>query len=112
MCRRTVSTLFLSVVLWSGSEDSKDKIAKDAKETSAEDAQEMGSGAPAPATTDTSDDTKSSGSDSEATPEETGTTQTPRVGPYSHKRGLLGHGGLCKDCSECTYPHCPFGKGT
>ena len=24
---------------------------------------------------------------------------------------LLGHGGLCKDCSECTYPHCPFGKG-
>ncbi len=24
---------------------------------------------------------------------------------------LLGHGGLCKDCSECTFPHCPFGKG-
>ena len=24
---------------------------------------------------------------------------------------LLGHGGLCKDCSECKYPHCPFGKG-
>ncbi len=24
---------------------------------------------------------------------------------------LLGHGGLCKDCLECTYPHCPFGKG-
>lgn len=24
---------------------------------------------------------------------------------------LLGHGGLCKDCAECTYPHCPFGKG-
>lgn len=24
---------------------------------------------------------------------------------------LLGHGGLCRDCSECTYPHCPFGKG-
>jgi len=24
---------------------------------------------------------------------------------------LLGHGGLCKDCEECTYPHCPFGKG-
>jgi molybdenum cofactor synthesis domain-containing protein len=23
---------------------------------------------------------------------------------------LLGHGGLCKDCQECTYPHCPFGK--
>jgi molybdenum cofactor synthesis domain-containing protein len=23
---------------------------------------------------------------------------------------LLGHGGLCKDCPECTYPHCPFGK--
>jgi molybdopterin biosynthesis enzyme len=25
---------------------------------------------------------------------------------------FLGHGGLCKDCPECTYPHCPFGKGT
>ncbi len=24
---------------------------------------------------------------------------------------FLGHGGLCKDCTECTYPHCPFGKG-
>lgn len=24
---------------------------------------------------------------------------------------LLGHGGLCKDCPDCTYPHCPFGKG-
>jgi hypothetical protein len=23
---------------------------------------------------------------------------------------FLGHGGLCKDCQECTYPHCPFGK--
>jgi len=23
---------------------------------------------------------------------------------------LLGHGGLCRDCSECSYPHCPFGK--
>jgi molybdenum cofactor synthesis domain-containing protein len=23
---------------------------------------------------------------------------------------FLGHGGLCKDCEECTYPHCPFGK--
>ena len=23
---------------------------------------------------------------------------------------LLGHGGLCKDCEECVYPHCPFGK--
>jgi molybdenum cofactor synthesis domain-containing protein len=23
---------------------------------------------------------------------------------------FLGHGGLCKDCRECTYPHCPFGK--
>ena len=23
---------------------------------------------------------------------------------------LLGHGGLCKDCPECSYPHCPFGK--
>ncbi len=25
---------------------------------------------------------------------------------------LLGHGGLCRDCRNCTYPHCPFGKGT
>ncbi|MEJ2730783.1 MAG: molybdopterin-binding protein [Deltaproteobacteria bacterium] len=25
---------------------------------------------------------------------------------------FLGHGGLCKDCEQCTYPHCPFGKGT
>ena len=22
-----------------------------------------------------------------------------------------GHGGLCRDCPECSYPHCPFGKG-
>ena len=25
---------------------------------------------------------------------------------------FLGHGGLCQDCPECTYPHCSFGKGT
>ncbi len=25
---------------------------------------------------------------------------------------LLGHGGLCRDCPQCSYPHCPFGKGT
>lgn len=24
---------------------------------------------------------------------------------------FLGHGGLCKDCPECIYPRCPFGKG-
>jgi hypothetical protein len=24
---------------------------------------------------------------------------------------LLGHGGLCRDCPECSYPSCPFGKG-
>ncbi len=24
---------------------------------------------------------------------------------------LIGHGGLCLDCKQCTYPHCPFGKG-
>jgi len=24
---------------------------------------------------------------------------------------LIGHGGLCQDCPECAYPHCPFGKG-
>ena len=23
---------------------------------------------------------------------------------------FLGHGGLCKDCETCVYPHCPFGK--
>ena len=23
---------------------------------------------------------------------------------------FLGHGGLCMDCPECLYPHCPFGK--
>ena len=25
---------------------------------------------------------------------------------------FLGHGGLCKDCEKCVYPHCPFGKGS
>jgi len=24
---------------------------------------------------------------------------------------FLGHGGLCLDCPECSYPDCPFGKG-
>jgi len=24
---------------------------------------------------------------------------------------LLGHGGLCRDCEPCIFPHCPFGKG-
>lgn len=24
---------------------------------------------------------------------------------------FIGHGGLCKDCPECSYPHCPFCKG-
>lgn len=24
---------------------------------------------------------------------------------------FIGHGGLCRDCAECSYPHCPFGKG-
>ena len=24
---------------------------------------------------------------------------------------FIGHGGLCKECPDCTYPHCPFGKG-
>ena len=24
---------------------------------------------------------------------------------------FLGHGGLCRDCAECTYPHCTFGRG-
>ena len=25
---------------------------------------------------------------------------------------FLGHGGLCRDCPTCTYPHCPFGKSS
>lgn len=25
---------------------------------------------------------------------------------------FLGHGGLCKTCKECSYPHCHFGKGS
>jgi hypothetical protein len=24
---------------------------------------------------------------------------------------FMGHGGLCRDCPECSFPHCPFGKG-
>ena len=27
------------------------------------------------------------------------------------ERAFIGHGGLCQDCAECSYPHCPFGKG-
>ncbi len=38
----------------------------------------------------------------------------PRIlaGEHIGKKELafLGHGGLCKDCEECVYPHCPFGK--
>jgi Probable molybdopterin binding domain len=25
---------------------------------------------------------------------------------------FFGHGGLCRGCPECTFPHCGFGKGT
>ncbi len=39
----------------------------------------------------------------------------PRIlaGEHITKKDLafLGHGGLCQDCPECRYPHCPFGKG-
>jgi molybdopterin biosynthesis enzyme len=39
----------------------------------------------------------------------------PRIlaGERIGKKALafLGHGGLCLDCPECVYPHCPFGKG-
>jgi molybdenum cofactor synthesis domain-containing protein len=39
----------------------------------------------------------------------------PRIlaGEHIGKKELafLGHGGLCRDCPECSYPHCPFGKG-
>jgi len=24
---------------------------------------------------------------------------------------FYGHGGLCRECPDCSYPHCPFGKG-
>jgi hypothetical protein len=38
----------------------------------------------------------------------------PRIlaGEHIGKQDLafLGHGGLCRDCPECTFPHCPFGK--
>ena len=33
-----------------------------------------------------------------------------RVG--KNELAFLGHGGLCKDCPECSYPHCSFGKCT
>ena len=40
----------------------------------------------------------------------------PRVLAGEHigkaELAFLGHGGLCKDCPQCSYPHCPFGKGT
>ena len=39
----------------------------------------------------------------------------PRVlaGEHIGNRELanLGHGGLCRDCTECNYPRCSFGKG-
>ncbi|MBU0464470.1 MAG: molybdopterin-binding protein [Proteobacteria bacterium] len=39
----------------------------------------------------------------------------PRImaGEHIGKKELafFGHGGLCMDCKECTFPHCPFGKG-
>jgi len=39
----------------------------------------------------------------------------PRIlsGEHIGKKELafLGHGGLCLDCKQCVYPHCPFGKG-
>jgi hypothetical protein len=39
----------------------------------------------------------------------------PRIlaGEHVGKKELafIGHGGLCRDCEQCTYPHCPFGKG-
>ena len=39
----------------------------------------------------------------------------PRIlaGEHIGKKELafLGHGGLCRDCQQCTYPRCGFGKG-
>ena len=29
----------------------------------------------------------------------------------SQNIAALGHGGLCRQCGECIYPHCSFGKG-
>jgi molybdenum cofactor synthesis domain-containing protein len=38
----------------------------------------------------------------------------PRIlaGERINKKDLafLGHGSLCKNCKDCSYPHCPFGK--
>ena len=40
----------------------------------------------------------------------------PRIlaGEHIGKKELafVGHGGLCRDCETCAYPHCPFGKGS
>jgi molybdenum cofactor synthesis domain-containing protein len=40
----------------------------------------------------------------------------PRVLAGEHigkaELAFLGHGGLCRDCAKCTFPHCPFGKGS
>lgn len=40
----------------------------------------------------------------------------PRIlaGEHISKKELafIGHGGLCRDCEECVYPHCTFGKGS
>ena len=40
----------------------------------------------------------------------------PRILAREHigklELAMLGHGGLCRDCPQCGYPHCPFGKGT
>ncbi|MCF6246019.1 MAG: molybdopterin-binding protein [Desulfobacula sp.] len=35
------------------------------------------------------------------------------IGEHIGKKELafIGHGGLCMDCPECTYPNCSFGKG-
>jgi len=31
--------------------------------------------------------------------------------PDQKELAFLGHGGLCRDCPECTSSHCAFGKG-
>ncbi len=40
----------------------------------------------------------------------------PRIlaGEHVGKQELafLGHGGMCRDCQDCAYPNCPFGKGS
>ena len=35
-----------------------------------------------------------------------------QLATFKKDLAFLGHGGLCQDCPECTYPQCAFGKGS